>query len=1045
MIMKKMHIFIAIAALTCLNLLSCVAETEKPEINVPDANEIILEAALVDDIGRTALGSDGSVSWQAEDKISVFSTSGTNACFSLTEGAGSTTAKFAGSISGDVAQAFFPWSESNSAGTRLGFVLPEKQYWNENSFGATAAPMYAGLSGSTLNFRNICGVLKLLLKGADKVGKIVIRDLAGSMLWGNGSLAIDGSLAFTLSDGSDELELDCGDGVQLSSSPVSFYFAVPPGAFASGFAVEVYSDTGTLLDSFSSTKDHSISRSVITPMKAKSVTHDLGLEETANCYRIYYAGNYKFKAVKGNGSESVAAASASVVWESNGSSTAPSSGYIIEGSPTVNDGYIHFSTTGNSGNALIAARDASGNILWSWHIWVPATRVLSARYSNGTGLSVMDRNLGALVAVAGNPLSNGLLYQWGRKDPFPGVAEYSSGNVEQATTGSFSYNATSASKGTDEYAAAHPTEFLYGSSSVISNLDWVAAGNNTHWGASKTIYDPCPPGYRVAPNGIWANLGSEGGVYSGTLDGQHVYPMSGYRWSSNGTLHSANSQGYYWNSTAGTNQAYYGGLYTHSDVFTPARTMARSAGAAVRCCSDNAPEEEENTDEKEFFDALPSDSKVSGISSSGGNITISFDGGQQKSFPAASCAYLNVSDDGYWTVNGSKSSYKYASNPIYRISPVNLHWLSDGSDTGTSAGGISPRAAGDGVLLNCITETARKVSLGFNDGSVLDFEKDIDWGMYVQKTATRMYIYLGHANSDSWIRHDFYYRYKAYTGGTTYPDYYDNWGLGKPCTCTKNGNSFTVGSELFLGGEAEAAVQTWDEGETSQKTYSGGVLHGWENIYTEYGNRMFSLSVDGETVTETGTLSLRQASRIEIEQRTKIARAYSPAGFENAYANIIKRWVIADGTVTIYVEYTFREETEILQAMFGMFCVKRLVTAKDEASGYITNLAWKDNAPNCMYEVTEGWESNVSASSPLKSKDAATTRIEEYGDAGVSFAMQFDGGTLKSKGGFKIGTNGNNYNKIYFDICGGYTAAQYEKLYSTVHWEIDYIKDYDQF
>ena len=36
-----------------------------------------------------------------------------------------------------------------------------------------------------------------------------------------------------------------------------------------------------------------------------------------------------------------------------------------------------------------------------------------------------------------------------------------------------------------------------------------------------------------------------------------------------------------------------------------------------------------------------------------------------------------------------------------------------------------------------------------------------------------------------------------------------------------------------------------------------------------------------------------------------------------------------------------------------------------------------------------------------------------------------------------IGTNGNPYNKIYFDLTGNYAAKKGEKLYGQVHWEIE--------
>lgn len=84
------------------------------------------------------------------------------------------------------------------------------------------------------------------------------------------------------------------------------------------------------------------------------------------------------------------------------------------------------------GNAVIALK-VSGNIYWSWHVWVtddPAKTPTSYDKGiekdiagNDATIQYLDRNLGATNAsFLGNDWhkSGGLLYQWGRKDPFPG-------------------------------------------------------------------------------------------------------------------------------------------------------------------------------------------------------------------------------------------------------------------------------------------------------------------------------------------------------------------------------------------------------------------------------------------------------------------------------------------------------------------------------------------------------------------------------------------------------------------------------------------------
>lgn len=82
------------------------------------------------------------------------------------------------------------------------------------------------------------------------------------------------------------------------------------------------------------------------------------------------------------------------------------------------------------GNASIDFR-VNNNVYWTWHVWVTDSPEDGAEYGQGfeTDKSgtpftpkYMDRNLGATNAsFLGNGWnkSGGLMYQWGRKDPFP--------------------------------------------------------------------------------------------------------------------------------------------------------------------------------------------------------------------------------------------------------------------------------------------------------------------------------------------------------------------------------------------------------------------------------------------------------------------------------------------------------------------------------------------------------------------------------------------------------------------------------------------------
>ena len=319
---------------------------------------------------------------------------------------------------------------------------------------------------------------------------------------------------------------------------------------------------------------------------------------SANCYIISEAGLYKFKTVKGNSSESVGSvASASILWETFGTDTAPEPSDLISG-VCYKDGYIAFqiSDTFKEGNAVIAAKDADGNILWSWHIWLtdqPQAQV----YNNDAG-TMMDRNLGATSATPGDVGALGLLYQWGRKDPFLGSSSISRNAIAKSTITWPSAVKSDSSNGTIDYATANPTTYITYNN---KNYDWYYTGDsstdNTRWTTSssvKSIYDPCPAGWRVPDggrNGIWSKAGFGTTTYDSTNKGMSFsisspsttwYPASGYRSKDDGGLFVVGSIGYYWSASPYSYYAYYLIFYGNGEVI-PSNDSNRANGFSVRC------------------------------------------------------------------------------------------------------------------------------------------------------------------------------------------------------------------------------------------------------------------------------------------------------------------------------------------------------------------------------------------------------------------------------------------------------------------------------
>ena len=339
----------------------------------------------------------------------------------------------------------------------------------------------------------------------------------------------------------------------------------------------------------------------------------LSSPESANSYIVSEPSFYTLETVKGNSSESVGrVVSVAVLWESFGTSTTPRVGDLIK-KVAYNNGYLYFQTadTFREGNAVIAAKDANGKILWSWHIWL-TDQPQGQEYFNNAG-TMMDRNLGATSATPGDVGALGLFYQWGRKDPFLGSSSISSRTVAKSTitwpSSVDSYSSTGT--GTISYATAHPTTFI----NSTYKYDWYyndpLSTDNTRWTTSestKSIYDPCPAGWRVpdgGSNGVWSKACGSSSYFSNyPYDNTNIgmnfsgkfgsastiwYPASGSRYYSDGSLISVGCSGYYWSASPDNIYAYSLSFscYYDGDVYPSLDESFRAFGQSVRCLQES--------------------------------------------------------------------------------------------------------------------------------------------------------------------------------------------------------------------------------------------------------------------------------------------------------------------------------------------------------------------------------------------------------------------------------------------------------------------------
>lgn len=580
---------------------------------------------------RVFLNEEIHTRWNTNDLISIFGGTTLNKQYIFSGKDGDSAGPFmlnknihgTGTVI-DCNYALYPYDENsefinvegdgNVLADYIKYTIPTTQTYQEKSFGESANVMVAAtasVNDKNLIFRNVCGYLRILLYGENQTVKQILFQ-------GNNNEVITGEAAITpvyggypsidMKGDGKIITLDCSDGVKIGTtteSATEFWIVVPPITFDKGFTITIKDLSGNS-QSYEIQENYTFKRNKYATLTREIAIKDLLLYTnlstggTANCYAISKAGNYKFKAVKGNSSTSVGTVSkVKVLWESFGTDVTPQVGDIIA-SAGYQDGYIYFSTpkTFANGNAVIAARNDNGTILWSWHIWsteqgwndqVYPHYYPSYLYAGGT---MMDRNLGATSAGRGNVGALGLLYQWGRKDPFMGACSISKSTLA-ASTGIWSN--VSGAKSVD-YAVENPMTF-------ISSDEWCNNSTNyeQRWTYSeKTMYDPCPVGYKVpdgGENGFWSasyattiirdvtNKGIQWRLDDGTIA---WYPAAGYRVSNGSDMLNVGLRGLYWSSRpkssdSSNKSSYCFALFADDGYTVPDGTMNRGYGLSVRC------------------------------------------------------------------------------------------------------------------------------------------------------------------------------------------------------------------------------------------------------------------------------------------------------------------------------------------------------------------------------------------------------------------------------------------------------------------------------
>ena len=303
-----------------------------------------------------------------------------------------------------------------------------------------------------------------------------------------------------------------------------------------------------------------------------------------------------------------------------------------------------------SGNAVVAVTKGSGaskTVLWSWHLWFAPQDVLdkipvtnhqgkvynftkealgwkptqwsSSTYSNARTVKVkVEQTIAnngtkqaAVINITQNPGSvrkgATTLYQFGRKDAFPGV---------DALAANSHFTANAGDNMSIKNGIQHPDLYYTDGSNWSTNYGyynlWSADNTTTGYNDNpvvKTVYDPCPVGFKMPASNAFTGFTADG-LDDGTMnvDGTNNsqtfennfghnfwtnssktatinFPASGYHSYRGGPLYGVGENGYSWSAvphhTNGGCSLYFSWSYVY-----PLRVTTRSCGLSARPVSE---------------------------------------------------------------------------------------------------------------------------------------------------------------------------------------------------------------------------------------------------------------------------------------------------------------------------------------------------------------------------------------------------------------------------------------------------------------------------
>ena len=357
-------------------------------------------------------------------------------------------------------------------GNVISATLPATQTARTNSYDPSAALLY-GVSQTTSSTtcKHLYSGIRIMFTQTG-IRRVSLR--------GNAGEKIAGDFTFDYSDGtissgtSETIVLNAPGGGTFETGKWYFILCLPT-VFSRG--ITITADNGSQVGYFTTGTSTTFSRAKIKNKENFTINNWANIGSAGTVH--YGPANTICLRTGASTTIDVTPSLTTALWQRCGMETTaeaalPDGAEVLWGNSTASLSGTTLTLTASSteGCSLVAIKKGD-TILWSFLVWVTASEPASIDLPSEAKLQ--------------EPLGGQLYFQWGRKDPLLSSASHA---PNQGTDGL-------------AYSIAHPTEFINEDSVTVSARDWFSvgeSGQDSHlWGAdgAKTVWDPCPQGYRV--------------------------------------------------------------------------------------------------------------------------------------------------------------------------------------------------------------------------------------------------------------------------------------------------------------------------------------------------------------------------------------------------------------------------------------------------------------------------------------------------------------------------------------------------------------------